>query len=72
MFLSDPIQRLALRQVKTKDDMAALKKKYAIPDNVAIQTQSDPFASLIEKSYPETREKGIERSFLAQDRVLQE
>lgn len=46
-FVSDPTKRLALRQIKTKKDMIALKKKYAIPENVTIEIKGDHFAAHI-------------------------
>jgi len=52
--------------------MAKFKEKYKIPAHVDIDVTEDPYAKKIMKTYPEQREQGTARSFLAQDRVLSE
>ena len=61
MYESNPIPLLEISKTK---DIEVLKSKYKIPQNVYI-TKYDDFATDIQKHYPESKDRGMIRAFLA-------
>ena len=56
---------MELSRCKSDIDIRNLKLKYKIDDKILLDLQSDQYSGEISKCYPESKQRGMVRAFMA-------